>query len=234
MEMTMPLSEQPRIAVLIPCYNEELTVGRVVRDFRRQVAGADIYVFDNGSIDRTRAEAIAAGAMVHTVAARGKGNVVRAMFASVNADVYVLVDGDATYPARSVAQLIAPVLRCKADMVVGSRLHMESRSEFRVANRLGNALFAMLLSVLARKKLTDVLSGYRVFSRRFVQSVHLQSTGFEIEAELTIAAIAGSYAVREVPVDLTPRPSGSHSKIRIASDGLLILRTILVGWLCAA
>jgi glycosyltransferase involved in cell wall biosynthesis len=229
----MPLPE-PKIAVVIPCYNEELTVGQVVRDFRQQVPEAEIYVFDNGSVDRTRAEAVAAGAVVRSVAARGKGNVVRAMFASVEADLYVLVDGDATYPSHSVADLIAPVLRGEADMVVGSRLHPQSRSVFAPANRLGNAVFAMLLSVAARQRLTDVLSGYRAFSRRFVKDVRLKSTGFEIEAELTLAAASGRFTVCEVPVDLTQRPCGSHSKIRIAADGWLILRTILTGWLCAA
>ncbi|MDQ1611700.1 MAG: hypothetical protein QOG00_1631 [Pyrinomonadaceae bacterium] len=219
--------EQPVIAVLIPCYNEELTVGEVVADFRAQLPEADIYVFDNNSTDRTVERAREAGAKVYFERRQGKGYVVQSMFRQVDADIYIMVDGDGTYPPAEVHALVEPVLRDEADMVVGSRLHDESSSQFKSLNRAGNKLFLSVLNSVFKVKITDMLSGYRVFSRRFVKGVPLFGGGFETETELTIKALERGYRVVEVPVDLTTRPEGSFSKIRIVHDGLRIMNTIL-------
>jgi glycosyltransferase involved in cell wall biosynthesis len=216
----------PRIAVLIPCYNEELTIAAVIAGFRAQLPDATIYVFDNNSADRTAEIARCAGAVVVGEPRQGKGFVVQSMFRRVEADVYIMVDGDATYPAGDVRRLIAPVLRGEADMVVGSRLHTESNSSFRRLNLLGNHLFLSTLNSVFRVRLTDILSGYRAFSRAFVKTVALVGGGFEVETELTIKALEAGFRVAEVPVDLTSRPNGSFSKIRPLADGLRILGTI--------
>lgn len=217
----------PKIAVLVPCYNEELTVGRVVRDFRQQLPHADIYVFDNNSSDRTMEVASDAGARIASEPRQGKGFVVQAMFREIDADLYVLVDGDDTYPASEVQKLIAPVAAGKADMAVGSRLTNRSESEIRALNRLGNRFFRRTINFIFKVKLTDILSGYRVFSRKFVKSIPIFGGGFETEAELTIKALVHGYRIVEIPVDLKARPEGSFSKIRIMQDGLLILNAIL-------
>jgi glycosyltransferase involved in cell wall biosynthesis len=218
---------QPVIALLIPCYNEELTVADVVRQFRAQLPEADIYVFDNNSNDRTVECARAAGAQVFYERRQGKGYVVQSMFRQVDADIYIMVDGDGTYPPAEVHRLIEPVLRDEADMVVGSRLHDESSSQFKSLNRMGNKMFLSVLNSVFKVKITDMLSGYRVFNRRFVKGVPLFGGGFETETELTIKALERGYRVVEVPVDLTTRPEGSFSKIRIVHDGLRIMNTIL-------
>jgi hypothetical protein len=215
------------IAVLIPCYNEELTVAAVVESFRAELPGARIYVYDNNSTDRTAERASAAGAVVRQESRQGKGYVVQSMFRQIDADVYVLVDGDGTYPAASVHELITPVLAGEADQVVGSRLHAGSQSEFRAINHWGNRFVRALLNTVFRVRVTDVLSGYRAFNRRFVKSLPLFGGGFEIETELTIKAAARGYRVVEVPVNLTNRPAGSHSKINVLRDGLLVVNTIL-------
>ncbi len=219
-------SAQSRIAILIPCHNEEKTIASVVRDFRSELPHAEIYVYDNNSTDRTVEEARRAGALIRFERRQGKGNVVRSMFREVEADVYVLVDGDGTYPPESVHDLIAPVLEDEADMVIGSRLHAQSESRFNPINRMGNRLFLLLLNTVFRVQLTDLLSGYRAFSRRFVKGLPLLSRGFEIETELTVKGLERGYRVMEVPVDLSPRPEGSSSKIRIFRDGMLIFNTI--------
>jgi glycosyltransferase involved in cell wall biosynthesis len=220
-------SREPRVAVLIPCYNEELTVAEVVRQFRAQLPHADIYVYDNNSTDRTVEEARSAGAHVARESRQGKGYVVQTMFREVDADVYVMVDGDGTYPPEEVHKVLAPVLNGEADMVVGSRLHQESQSQFRSLNRLGNRAFLSLLNSTFKVRITDMLSGYRAFSRSFVKGVPLFGGGFETETELTIKALDRGYRIVEVPVDLSHRPEGSFSKIRIVSDGLRIVNTIL-------
>jgi glycosyltransferase involved in cell wall biosynthesis len=217
----------PKIALLVPCYNEELTVAEVVRQFRAQLPDADIYVYDNNSTDRTVAEAEAAGALVAYERRQGKGYVVQSMFQQVDADVYVMVDGDGTYPPEEVHKVLAPVLKGEADMVVGSRLHQESQSQFRSLNRIGNRMFLSLLTSTFKVQITDMLSGYRAFSRRFVKGVPLFGGGFETETELTIKALERGYRIVEVPVDLGVRPEGSFSKIRIVKDGLRIVHTIL-------
>lgn len=218
---------QPVIAVLIPCYNEELTVAEVVCAFRAQLPEADIYVFDNNSNDRTVERAREAGAQVFFERRQGKGYVVQSMFRQVDADIYIMVDGDGTYPPAEVHRLIEPVRADEADMVVGSRLHDESSSQFKSLNRMGNKMFLSVLNSVFKVRITDMLSGYRVFNRRFVKGVPLFGGGFETETELTIKALERGYRVVEVPVDLTTRPEGSFSKIRIVHDGLRILNTIL-------
>ena len=217
----------PRIAVLVPCFNEERTIADVVRQFREQLPGAAIYVFDNNSSDQTATLAKEAGALVVHEHRQGKGYVTQSMFRQVDADVYVIVDGDGTYPAAAVHRLLRPIISGAADMVVGSRLHAESKSEFRQINALGNRLVLGLLNTFFRVRLTDVLSGYRAFNRRFVKRLPLFGGGFEIETELTIKAIARGYRIAEVPIDLVHRPSGSHSKIRLWRDGTLIINTML-------
>ena len=216
-----------RVAVLIPCYNEERTIAAVVNQFRAQLPAASIYVFDNNSSDQTAARAQAAGAQVYYERRQGKGYVTQAMFRQVDADVYVIVDGDGTYPADAVHRLLAPILNEEADMVVGSRLHAESKSEFKQLNALGNRLVLRVLNSIFRVKLTDILSGYRAFNRKFVKGLPLFGGGFEIETELTIKAIERGFRILEMPINLTPRPPGSHSKIRFFRDGVIIINTIL-------
>ena len=224
---TQHIGPAPRIALLIPCYNEELTVAHVVEQFRAELPGAEIYVFDNNSADGTVEEARRVGATVFHEPRQGKGYVVQTMFQQVDADVYVMVDGDETYAPEEVHRLIQPVLNNEADMVVGSRMHQQSSSDFKALNRFGNRLFLWVINTVFHVKLTDILSGYRAFSRKFVQEIALFGGGFEIETELTIRALGRRYRIVEVPADLRQRPEGSHSKIKIVSDGLLILNTIL-------
>jgi len=221
---TMP---RPRIAILIPCYNEELTIATVVRDFRAELPDAEIYVFDNNSIDRTVECALEAGAHVAHEHRQGKGYVVQSMFAQVDADIYVMVDGDGTYPASEVHRLIEPVLLDKAEMVVGSRLMPTSGSDFRPLNKLGNRFFLEVINFIFKVKLSDVLSGYRAFSREFVKTIPVFGGGFETEVELTVKALARGYRITELPVRLAARPEGSFSKIRVVQDGFVILNTIL-------
>ncbi|NVM23357.1 MAG: glycosyltransferase [Desulfobacterales bacterium] len=218
----------PQIAVLIPCLNEESTIGKVVRDFRTQLPDADIYVFDNDSSDRTAQVAEKAGAIVIKEYRRGKGCVVQAMFRKVEADVYVLVDGDDTYPAEAVKEMILLIVQGRADMVVGSRLARASKSEFKSVNRFGNRFFLLILNSFFRTNLTDLLSGYRVMSRGFVKNVPLLAGGFEIETELTIQALEKGFKIIEVPINLKHRPEGSESKIKILQDGIRILATIFL------
>ena len=220
-------SSSGTIAVLIACYNEEPTVAQVVEQFRAELPGAKVYVFDNNSSDRTAEEARRAGAIVLSERRQGKGYVVQAMFRRVDADFYVMVDGDGTYPPEAVHRLLAPVVSGDVDMVIGSRLHVDSQSQFKQLNRLGNRLVRSLLNFIFRVQLTDILSGYRVFNRRFVKSLPLFGGGFEIETELTIKAVQRGYRVLETPVDLSHRPAGSHSKIQFMRDGFLIVNTTL-------
>jgi glycosyltransferase involved in cell wall biosynthesis len=225
-EDVVDISSQ-RIAVLIPCYNEELTVADVVRDFRAELPQARIYVFDNNSTDETVARARAAGATILSESRQGKGFVVQAMFRRVDADVYVMVDGDGTYPAKEVGNLIRPIIAGQADMVVGSRLYSGTTSEFRSINRWANRLVLGLLNSMFRTRLTDILSGFRAFNRSFVKTLPLFGGGFEVETELTIKAVARGFRIVEIPTTLTARPEGSHSKIKFWRDGLLILNTLL-------
>lgn len=218
---------EPRIAVLIPALNEEQTIASVVHAYRAVCPNARIIVFDNASTDATSRLAREAGAEVRMEMRRGKGNVVQSMFRAINAEVYVMVDGDGTYPADRIHDLIKPILDGTADMVIGSRLLKGTGSEFRLRNRMGNLFYAMLLRRLFGIRITDLLSGYRAFSRRVVKTLPLLGGGFETEAEMTIKAIHRGFQLVEVPVTLTSRPEGSSSKIRIVQDGFLILNAMI-------
>jgi glycosyltransferase involved in cell wall biosynthesis len=221
------MSEQNKIAVLIPCLNEAISIHKVIKDFKKELPDADICVFDNNSTDDTVRIAKEAGAIVFKETRRGKGYVIQSMFQQVEADVYVLVDGDDTYPPQAVHRLLAPILANENDMVVGSRLQKGNQSQFGALNRLGNWFFALILNLFFGTHLTDILSGYRAFNRRFVKGMPLFSGGFEIETELTIKAIQRGYRILEVPVDLKRRSQGSESKIHLVRDGVLILAMIM-------
>lgn len=220
-------NKTPTIAVIIPCYNEEQTIASVVKEFRKQLPKADIYVFDNNSTDNTVQEATAAGAIVGYEKRQGKGNVVRTMFKKINADVYVMVDGDSTYPADKVNQLINPILLDEADIVHGTRINEHSTGGFKPLNWLGNKLFLFLFHTVFRVKVQDLLTGYRAFSNTVAKSLPITSKGFELETELTAKAIEKGYRITEIPITLTSRPEGSKSKIKIVRDGMLITATIL-------
>lgn len=216
-----------RIAVLIPCYNEAPTIAKVVADFRRALPQAEVWVFDNASSDDTGAIAAAAGAHVRPVAAKGKGNVVRAMFRDVDADLYVMADGDDTYPADAARALIEDVAAGRADMVVGTRLESHGDGSFRRFHGFGNRLVRSCIGALFGRPVRDVLSGYRVFSRRFVKSMPVLSRGFEIETEMTVFALSNGFVLSERPIDYGTRPDGSVSKLNTYRDGMRVLKTIL-------
>ncbi|MGD1878547.1 MAG: glycosyltransferase family 2 protein [Kiloniellaceae bacterium] len=215
----------PRIAVLLPCYNEEAAIAQVVRDFRAALPQARIYVYDNASSDRTSAVAAAAGAVVVREPLRGKGNVVRRMFADVEADIYVLADGDDTYDAAAAPRLIETLCRDQLDMVNAARQNT-SQEAYRRGHHFGNRLFTQIISSLFGKRFNDILSGYRVFSRRFVKSFPALTQGFEIETELTVHALELRMPVSEVMTAYKERPEGSVSKLSTFRDGFRILRTI--------
>ena len=215
-----------RIAVLVPCFNEEATIAQVVGDFRAALPGATICVFDNDSTDNTAAIARAAGAEVFEEKRRGKGFVVRRMFAEVDADIYVLVDGDATYDAPSARAMIERLLEGRLDMVVGCRIDHDKLA-YRAGHRTGNRLLSAFVASVFGSTFNDMLSGYRVFSRRFVKSFPVLSGGFEIETELTIHALELGLPADEMETPYYARPEGSASKLNTWSDGLRILSTII-------
>ncbi|WP_419808485.1 glycosyltransferase family 2 protein [Sphingomonas sp.] len=216
----------PTIAVLLPCYNEEAAIAQTVAGFRAALPDATIYVYDNNSADRTVQVAREAGAVVRAERVQGKGAVVRRMFADVDADVYVMADGDATYDAASAPALVARLLDEQLDMVVGSRVH-EAADAYRRGHRFGNAVLTGMLARLFGRSFTDILSGYRVFSRRFVKSYPALSTGFEIETDISVHALELRMPVAEVETPYFARPEGSASKLSTYGDGWRILRTIL-------
>jgi glycosyltransferase involved in cell wall biosynthesis len=215
-----------RIAVLVPCFNEEAAVATVIADFRKALPGAAIYVYDNNSTDRTSAVARDAGALVRSERRQGKGHVVRRMFADVDADIYVLVDGDATYDAASAPRMIATLLDGHLDMVVGFRVD-QSQAAYRLGHRSGNRMLTGFLAMVFGAVFKDILSGYRVFSRRFVKSFPVLSDGFEIETELSVHALELALPVAEIETPYYARPEGSFSKLNTWRDGFRILGTIL-------
>jgi len=215
----------PRIAVLLPCYNEEAAIGATVAGFRKALPGATIYVYDNNSRDRTRQVAAEAGAIVRTERQQGKGHVVRRMFADVDADVYVMSDGDLTYDPTAAPAMVDLLLAEQLDMVVGTRRH-EEKDAYRGGHVIGNRLFTGLLSRMFGRTFSDIFSGYRVFSRRFVKSFPVLSSGFEIETEMSVHALELRMPVGEIETMYGARPEGSESKLSTWSDGLRILRTI--------
>ncbi|TAN62325.1 MAG: glycosyltransferase [Magnetospirillum sp.] len=215
------------IAVLIPCYNEEHAITQVVRDFQAALPDATVYVYDNNSRDRTVELARAAGATVRHEPLQGKGNVVRRMFSDIEADIYVMVDGDATYHAPSAPSMIARLVDENLDMMVGSRLHTEESGAFRTGHQFGNHLLTGFVAWLFGDRVKDMLSGYRVFSRRFVKSFPAMSSGFETETELVVHALSLSMPVAEMETPYFARPEGSVSKLNTYRDGWRILVTIL-------
>jgi len=217
---------QPRIAVLLPCFNEEAAIGATIAGFRSALPSAAIYVYDNNSRDRTREIAAGAGAIVRTERQQGKGHVVRRMFADVDADVYVMADGDLTYDAKAAPAMVDLLLGEEFDMVVGTRQH-EEKEAYRGGHVIGNRVFTRLLSGLFGRSFTDIFSGYRVFSRRFVKSFPVLSSGFEIETEISVHALELRMPVGEVETSYAARPEGSESKLSTWRDGWRILKTIV-------
>ena len=222
----MPQIDSPKIAVLLPCYNEEAAIGATVAGFRAALPGAIVYVYDNNSRDRTREAAAQAGAIVRTERQQGKGHVVRRMFADIDADVYVMADGDLTYDPKAAPQMVDLLLDEQFDMVVGTRRH-EEKDAYRGGHVIGNKLFTGLLSGLFGRSFSDIFSGYRVFSRRFVKSFPVLSSGFEIETEMSVHALELRMPVGEVETAYAARPEGSQSKLSTYSDGWRILKTIV-------
>jgi len=219
-------AHRPRVAVLIPCRNEEAAIGQVVTDFQAALPDAIVYVYDNNSIDRTMLEARAAGAVVRRERLQGKGHVVRRMFADVDADVYILADGDGTYDAGSAPGMAAMLIDCHLDMVSGARYGAQ-REAYRPGHRFGNALLTGLVAWAFGGGITDLLSGYRVFSRRFVKSFPALSSGFETETEFTVHALALHMPVQEVRTLYRNRTEGTQSKLNTYRDGIRILRSIV-------
>lgn len=215
-----------RIAVLIPCYNEAVTIAKVIRDFRASLPDATIYVYDNNSKDETLAAARTAGAVVRREMLQGKGYVVRRMFADIEADIYVLVDGDDTYEAADAAGMVTMLIDEQLDMVNGARV-TDIKAAYRPGHRLGNAVLTGMVQQIFGNRVTDMLSGYRVFSRRFVKSFPALSSGFETETEFTVHALELGMPVGEVSTTYRDRPEGSASKLRTYIDGVRILRTII-------
>ena len=215
-----------RIAVLLPCYNEEAAIGQTIAGFRAALPGAAIYVYDNNSTDRTCAVAVEAGAIVRTERMQGKGHVVRRMFADVEADVYVMADGDATYDADAAPELVKRLVDEQLDMVVGAR-KSEVENAYRRGHRFGNRLFTGLLANLFGRSFSDIFSGYRVFSRRFVKSFPALSRGFETETEISVHALELAMPVAEIVTAYGARPEGSQSKLSTWRDGWRIMNTIL-------
>ncbi len=216
---------EPRIAVLLPCYNEEAVIARTIAGFRTALPGATVYVYDNNSRDRTIQVARAAGAVVRSERIQGKGAVVRRMFADIDADVYVMADGDATYDAASASKLVDSLIDEQLDMIVGSRIG-EGAAAYRRGHRFGNALLTGMLARLFGRSFTDILSGYRVFSRRFVKSFPSLSAGFEIETEISVHALELKMPCAEIETPYFARPEGSESKLSTYRDGWRILSTI--------
>jgi glycosyltransferase involved in cell wall biosynthesis len=218
--------QKPRIAVLLPCYNEEAAISATIAGFRAALPAATVYVYDNNSRDRTGEIAAEAGAVVRTERQQGKGHVVRRMFADIDADVYVIADGDLTYDPKAAPAMVDLLLAEQLDMVVGTRRH-EEKDAYRGGHVVGNKLFTGLLSGLFGRSFTDIFSGYRVFSRRFVKSFPVLSSGFEIETEISVHALELRMPVGEVETIYAARPEGSQSKLSTVSDGGRILKTIV-------
>ena len=225
-EAAAGIVDQLKIAVLVPCYNEEAAIGKVVADFRAELPNAGIYVYDNNSKDRTVEVATKAGAIVRRETHQGKGRVVRRMFMDVDADIYVMVDGDATYDAPSVHEMIALLVNDRLDMVCAVRVDREEAA-YRLGHRAGNKLLTGFVANVFGHSFNDMLSGYRVFSRRFVKSFPVLSGGFEIETEFSVYALELSLPVAEVETPYYARPEGSFSKLNTWQDGLRIFNTML-------
>jgi len=217
-----------KIAVLIPCYNEELTISRVVNDFQKSLPEATIYVYDNASTDNTSKVATKAGALVFQESNKGKGNVVRRMFADIESDVYVIVDGDDTYDASKCQEMVKCLIDSNLDMIVATRKAIDNEEAYRWGHVFGNWMLTRSVSLIFGRGFTDMLSGYRVMSHRFVKSFPIMSKGFEIETEMTVHALQVGASYAEVETLYDSRPEGSESKLSTFKDGFRILRMILV------
>lgn len=219
--------KRSRIAVLIPCYNEAQTIEQVVKDYKKALPGADIYVYDNNSTDGTDDIARHAGAIVRYEYKQGKGNVIRSMFRQINADCYLMVDGDNTYSADQAREMCNIILEGKADMVIGDRLSgayfKENKRPF---HNFGNRIVRFLINILFKNNIKDIMTGYRAFSYKFVKGFPVISKGFEIETEMTIHAVDKNYKLVEIPISYKNRPEGSVSKLNTYKDGFKVLRTI--------
>lgn len=219
--------KKSKIAVLIPCYNESKTVEKVIKDYKNVLKDADIYVYDNNSTDRTDEIARSMGAIVRYEYKQGKGNVIRSMFRDIDADCYLMIDGDDTYPAENAREMCDLVLSGKADMVIGDRLSSTYFTENkRPFHNFGNRLVRFLINKLFKNNVRDIMTGYRAFSYDFVKGFPVLSKGFEIETEMTIHAVDKNYKLVELPVTYRDRPEGSLSKLNTYSDGLKVLKTI--------
>ena len=216
------------IAVLIPCYNEELTIAKVINDFKKELPEAKIYVYDNNSNDNTYSIARENGAIVKKEPRQGKGNVVRSMFRDIDADIYIMIDGDDTYPAEFVHSLIEPIKNEEADIVIGDR---HSNGTYKDENKrplhnFGNHLVKSLINSFFNAKLEDIMSGYRIFNKKFVKTMPINSNGFEIETEMTLHTLDKKFLIKEMPIEYRDRPEGSFSKLNTFADGIRVLKTI--------
>ena len=220
-----------QIAILIPCYNEEKTIAKVINDFKKELPDVKIYVYDNNSTDNTYEIAKQNGAIVKKEYRQGKGNVIRSMFRDIDADIYVMVDGDDTYPAEFVHSLIEPIKNKEADMVIGDRLSNGSyeTQNKRLFHNFGNNLVKNLINKLFNSSLNDILTGYRAFNKKFVKNFPILSEGFEIETEMSLHALDKKFLIKEISIDYRDRPEGSYSKLNTFSDGIRVLKTIF--WL---
>ncbi|MDT8716309.1 glycosyltransferase [Clostridium sp. 19966] len=217
-----------KVAIIIPCYNEELTIKKVISDFRRELPDADIYVYDNNSKDNTYEIAKDSGAIVKKEFRQGKGNVVRSMFRDIDADCYVMVDGDDTYPAEFVHSLIEPIKNKEANMVIGDRLSNGTykNENKRAFHNMGNLMVRGLINKLFSSDIYDIMTGYRSFDKEFVKSMPVLSSGFEIETEISIHALDKKFIIKEIPIDYRDRPEGSVSKLNTFNDGIKVLKTV--------
>ena len=216
-----------KIAVLIPCYNESKTIEKVIKDYKKVLPEADIYVYDNNSTDHTDEIAMSAGAIVKYEKRQGKGNVIRTMFKEIDADCYLMIDGDDTYPAENAKEMCKLVLEDKVDMVIGDRLSSTYFKENkRPFHNIGNVLVRFLINLLFHSKINDIMTGYRAFSYDFVKTFPILSKGFEIETEMTIHALDKNFYLKEIPVEYRDRPEGSVSKLNTYSDGFKVVKTI--------
>ena len=219
--------QEKKVVVLIPCYNESKTIEKVIKDYKKALPEADIYVYDNNSKDKTDVIAKKAGAIVRYEHRQGKGNVIRTMFKEIDADCYLMIDGDDTYPAENAREMVDYILKDKVDMVIGDRLSSTYFEENkRPFHNFGNKLVRGLINTLFKSKVRDIMTGYRAFSYDFVKTFPVLSKGFEIETEMTIHALDKNFSLKEIPIEYRDRPAGSESKLNTFSDGFKVLKTI--------
>lgn len=227
MDSLIQNSTSLKYTVIIPCLNEEKTIAKVINDFKRELPFARIIVFDNNSEDRSMEIASMSGAEVVIEKRHGKGTVLQTAFNKIDSDIYIMVDGDDTYPAEEVKKMIEPILNDEADMVVGSRFEYATNKSIKFINKVGNILILNILNVCFSSSLKDVLSGYRVMNKNFIKNLAIISTGFEIETEMTLQALVRNFRIVEIPIKYRERVEGSSSKIKVFKDGLRILLTII-------